>query len=226
MNNKAAKRSRVEKKETGLFFVLFCFNLCLAPPRADDHLLPLQGGRAVQWRSTPDWWVHSHVVYKTIGILMHNSTRYSLLFSLFPLGYFGFWVTINSCYKESLTDLLCHIWSLHRLKRRLAVKYDMKNSEFLSSFVSLFAIIKIILKATILCYLESNTFYNYYISKYSLLEYCFLILLGLYSALIFSWISITQAYHFGHFGTNDNCPSLTEEIQKQYIKTKWLTTES
>lgn len=66
------------------------------------------------------------------------------------------------------------------------MKYDMKNSEFLSSFVSLFAIIKIILKATILCYLESNTFYNYYISKYSLLEYCFLILLGLYSALIFS----------------------------------------
>ena len=43
--------------------------------------------------------------------------------------------------------LLCHMWFLYRLKRSLAVKCDMKNSEFLSSLESLVAIIKIILKA-------------------------------------------------------------------------------
>lgn len=211
ITDKAAMRKRAGKKQKlkpSLFLAVFGS----ATEKMMVHCLFKEEEQGDDWtvqiaEFTPIWFTKSMESPPTSG------PNISCCF-LFPHGYFGFWVTLSFSYRGIIHSFALP-YMIYLQTKEETYSEVWYEKLFLLSVMSLIAIIKIILKAITLCDLESITFYHEYVNKYSQLEYCYWRFLGLYSALIFSWISIlTQSRHLGHFHTNDNCLSITEVIQK------------
>lgn len=81
MTGKVAMRSRAEKTSALSYFsrVRLCH-------RADDQ--PFRGGKT--WLNTPTWWVHSHMAYKVIAILI--DINHQILPPFTPLSSWILWL--------------------------------------------------------------------------------------------------------------------------------------
>lgn len=94
MTDKVDMRIKAEKKKIQLSLFLIIFGSTI-----EQMISHCKEGEQDDWALqigvfTPTWFT------KPLESSYALVTNYFLLFSLFPHGFFGFWVTLNSCYRR------------------------------------------------------------------------------------------------------------------------------